>query len=243
MKIRLITPRNEMILSGILLLGIILVIASVFTPWWTIELSPEAEMLENASMTTDYNLFSNVAATQSIGNITTTSSVSIANMTGDQAFADQTGYTFNVTFWIAMLGLILALIVFVLITIVPAKTRTRFGRLTYYVGIIAAILLFVSPVYLATNLKLSTASRVSPVPVPSEWIEPIPANVTTFWGAEQIPKTGAYPAWARGQMFWVWGGSTGWYLTFASSFLIGACALVMRSVYVAKKRAESQTFT
>jgi hypothetical protein len=233
--------RKQLILLGLMVLGALFIIAAIFSPWWSLRTSTEAETITNSAMTVDFNLFQSLTATcnsnMTDANSTTTITSPIANITAGQTQGDQITSVYSVTLSLTAVGLTLS-IVTLLLTIIPRKTTQKY---TYIVGVVAAIVLLIAPLYLATTLDMSKASTISPIPVLPEWISLTPSEITTFWGSKQIPTSAAYPTWAQGQRYWIWGPSTGWYLTYAASFLIGACSLIMRTMYLHGKRLETQS--
>jgi hypothetical protein len=229
--------KEEKLVLSIIILSILFVAVAIFSPWWTIKTSPEAERITNSSMTVDFNLFGTITATIKNSN-SSTLTYPIGNITEEGDYAKQLTSTFSNTLTLAVIGLALS-VATILLCILATKIKIQLGKFIYLTGIVGALVLFASPMYLMANMDLSKASMISPIQVPSTFISVKPSEIKTFWGSKQIPASIQYPAWAQNQRFWIWGPSTGWYLTYAASFLLGLCSLVMPKT--AKKRESLQT--
>jgi hypothetical protein len=227
--------KKQMLLLGLMVLGVLFIIAAIFSSWWSIRTSAEAETITNSAMTVDFNLFQSITTTYNSNmtnaNSTTTTTFTIANITAGQTGGNQISSAFSVTLSLTTVGLTLSIVTLVL-TAIQRKTTQKYA---YIIGVVAAIISLIAPLYLAFNFDMSKASTISPLPIPPTLVSLTPSEITSFWGSKPIPKSAAYPAWAQGQRFWIWGPSTGWYLTYAAAFLIGACSLITRTMSIRRK--------
>jgi len=238
MKKTLVT--GEKLILSIMLLSILFAAVAIFSPWWTIRTSTEAETITNSSMTVDFNLFGTITATSKDSNSSALITCPIVNITAEGDYAKQLSSTFSTALTLTVVGLTLS-VATILLWILTTKTKIRLGKYVYLIGIAGAVILFASPMYLMANMDLSKASTISPIQVPSTFVNVDPSEIKTFWGSKQIPASTQYPAWAQNQRFWIWGPSTGWYLAYAASLIMGLCSLVICET--AKKHESLQTPT
>jgi hypothetical protein len=241
MRKKISIQEGKLIILGLMMLGILFIIGAVFSSWWTIKTSNEAYVITNSTIIADFNLFNAITVTQTDKNSTITMMFTIANITNNQATVNRVTSTFGVTLILIVAGLALSIVAMGL-TIVSVR-KSAFEKYQNIIGLLAALLLIIAPLYLAANLNLSDSviSNISPMPTPSLWVNLTSSEITNFWGSKQIPKSGLYPFWAQGQRFWIWGPSMGWYLAYSGSLLLVIDFLTLRTKRLDKKFFETRS--
>jgi len=79
-----ITTNSKMLVPALTVLGILLVIAGVFQPWFSVRTSPEFRLITNSTMSMDIDLFQTVIVTRTDGNVTNALTFTLSN---DTAYA------------------------------------------------------------------------------------------------------------------------------------------------------------
>jgi hypothetical protein len=230
--------KNEIVVLLLAVLAILLVAVAIFQPWWSARTSPELQIMSNFTLTIDASLFQTlsavktdanttstltfaitndtayqdpifqtITANRTDGNLTSLFTFSISNMTSYQHQTEQIAVLTNTTLPLTVAGLVLAIITMLLILVVT-RTKMALERYTYVVGVLAAIVLLITPLHLALN-------------------------VASFWGSLNIPDSN--PVW-KNEVLAVWGPSIGWFLTLAAALLIIVCLLPVRMRYSDRKR-------
>jgi hypothetical protein len=234
--------KNEIIVPLLAVLAVLLAAAGIFQPWWSVRTSPELQMMTNSTMTIDAGLlqtlnvartdanetstlafaitnatayqdpiFQPITADREDGNLTSTFTFNIGNLADYQGQTKQIADITNLTLPLVEAGLALAIVTMFLI-VVATRTKMALERYTYGLGVLAAILLLVTPLQFASG-------------------------VGNFSGSLSIPNSSL--VW-KGETLAMWGPSMGWYLTLAASLVIIVCLLPIRTVYSDRKlRAKS----
>jgi hypothetical protein len=214
----------------LILSALVLVVASIYSPWWSIRMSREAEATLNATASADFGFWSTVSVYYKIENETQLTILPIENLTVKEDDLRAWNSASNITLGLAIGGLILTIISAVLL-ILPIFGKTLF-KYTSVLTFLAAILVFATPLYMATTLQplVSKLSSVMPINIPDTWVSIQPQDVSSFWGSKSIPKSSVFPVWVQGGKFWVWGPASGWYFIFTSGLLIFVAALLIKEI-------------
>jgi heme/copper-type cytochrome/quinol oxidase subunit 4 len=228
--------RNEIIVPSLAILAVLLALLGVFQPWWAVRTSPELQMVANSTMTVDADLFKVLNVVRTDANVTTTATFAMTNSTayqdpifrtitgnrtdagvtstftfglgtGFQQQAKQMANAMNLTLPLALVGLVLAVATTILIFLVIRK-KMALERYTYAVGVLAAIVLLIAPLQLATG-------------------------VNGFWASTSITS---YNSVWQGQTVSISGAAVGWYLMLGAALMIIVCLLPVRIIYSDKKR-------
>jgi hypothetical protein len=218
----------------LILSALILAVAGMYSPWWSIRISREAEVTWNATAIADFGFWRTVSVYSKIGNETHLIILPVENLTVKEDDLRAWNSASNITLGLAMGGLILTIISTVLV-ILPIFRKKLF-KFTSVIIFLAAILVFVTPLYMATTLQplVSKLSSVMPINIPDTWVSIQPQDVSSFWGSKSIPKSSVFPVWVQGGKFWVWGPASGWYFTFTSGLLIFVAALLIKEIFPSK---------
>jgi hypothetical protein len=216
----------------LILVAFILLITAIVTPWWSIKTATGGELVVNASAKIDYSLFQKVVASKSA--VKTPLTASFSDLADNQSDGDALASLFNTTFSLVIVGFILTILALILI-FVP-KLRKHLFRYNALITLLAAILLLIATLNLASTMPslVTKLSRVahSKFVIPSSWISITPSEISSFWGSKKISGS-AFPTWAKGEDFWIWGPSVGWHLTFIAALLLLIATIV---IYNAPKR-------
>jgi hypothetical protein len=232
--------RSDLVVPLLAILVVLLAAIAIFEPWWSMNTSPELQLMTNSTMsinagllrtlnvartdamgantstltfaitnTTAYQdpIFQAITANRTDGNLTTTFTFSIGNVTISQQ-AKQIADDTNLTLAMVVTGLILAVVMMLLIIMITIR-KMPLERYTYWIGILAAIILLVAPLQMSFN-------------------------VGGFSGA--LALTGrAFSVW-NGETLATWGPSTGWFLTLAAALMAIVCLLPVRRMYSDRRR-------
>lgn len=228
--------RKEIIVPSLAILAVLLAALAVFQPWWSVRTSPELQMATSSTITIDADLFKILNVMRTDSNVTTTTTFAMTNSTAyqDPIFGTITGnrtdgnvtstFTFsigtgfqqqaeqmadatNLTLPLVVAGLVLTMATMILILLVT-RTKMALERYTYAVGVLAAIVLLIAPLQLASS-------------------------VSGFWGSPTM--TSADSVW-QGQTVAIWGAAVGWYLALGAALMVIVCLLPMRIMYSDRKR-------
>ncbi|MEM3697923.1 MAG: hypothetical protein QXQ94_10610 [Candidatus Bathyarchaeia archaeon] len=218
----------------LVLSALILAVMGMYSPWWSIRMGREAEAVLNATAVTDLGFWSTVSAYCRIENETQLTVLSVQNLIVKEENIWAWNYVSNIMLGLAIGGIILTIISTALV-ILPAFGKPLF-RFTSVIIFLAAILVFVTPLYMATTLQplVSTFSSVMPISIPDTWVPIQPQDISGFWGSKAIPKSSVYPVWVQGGDFWIWGPASGWYLTFISGLLIFIAIFLLKEIFPSK---------
>jgi len=226
--------KNWITILSLTLIAIIFCIAALFMPWWSISASPEAKIVLNSNLKTDYNLFQTVTGTKMTTNNTESVTVPLWNLTEKPENSAPLSSALSVTLTLAVAGVgVSSLMMGMLVLSYFGKPLLRYAM---WAGFIAAILLLLPPVSLTTTLPpaISKLSKLTPLDIPSTWASINPRDISGFWGAVKSASAD-FPSWAKGENFWIWGAESGWYLAFTAALLIALASLLIRYATVKKK--------
>jgi len=219
---------------------LIILIALIFAglgfhyPWWSIRTAREAEITLNMTAKADYGILQLVSASIiAAGNDTQSILLPIENLTTSETNKIALSSMFNIT--IILSGVGTALTILSLAFMVVSIFKKPLYKFAMIGTVIAAILLVLAPLYIATTSPSLLANLKSVIPgdIPSTWVSISPKDIGNFWGLTRIPKSPQFPVWVQGQSFWIWGAALGWYLTFTAGLWLFSSALLIP--YVSEK--------
>jgi hypothetical protein len=228
--LKIVTGKELSLTLALTLVAIIFSASALFLPWWSINMSPEASSILNSNMKTDYYLSQTVSAVMQSKETTENQSVPLNGLTGSQGSSGDLSAWLSSTYIITLVGLALSCLMLILIVLpILGRTSNRYLPLS---GYIAAILLFVAPIMLASGFPASVSklSSLTPISLPSAWTPINPVDIKGFWGSTQILSNPEFAAWASDGNFWIWGADAGWYLAFAASLLLAVSSLLTRTI-------------
>ena len=192
---------------GLVLVALILSIASIYMPWWSIKTTREVELDYSATANVEYNLLLTVSASLKDQNTSQSIVVPLENLISIEADKQAIISAFNTTFNLLIGGVILTVLSLALILLLGFGKPT--STLATATGIVATAVLLVAPIYLTFSLPPVVAKFSTPILTPSTW--PL-LQVEEFWGSIKMSGSSDAP-------FWIWGAATGWYIAFVASFL------------------------
>jgi hypothetical protein len=218
--------KTNILLSSLALLSIVFAAVSMVSPWWTVEISPEAREVLNSDFRSDYNLLKTVSASYTDNslteNATTSIEVNVSNLTSSQEQSPPSFGFMDTTLLLTGAGLALTIPMAIGTLITRAH---KYMRYIVIAGYVAALLLIIAPLYFSEVMpaQVSSLSSISPIDIPNSWIKVYPGDITSLWGGK---TAGGSPisTWLPSGNFWVWQASFGWFLAFSAGFLnIVAC--------------------
>lgn len=208
------------------MLSIVFAAVSMVSPWWTVEISPEAKEVLNSDFRSDFNLLKTVSASYTDNslteNATTSIEVNVSNLTSSQEQSPPSFGFMDTT--LLLMGAGLALTIPMAIGTLITRAH-KYMRYMVIAGYVAALLLIISPFYFSQVMpaQVSSLSSISPINIPNSWIKVYSEDITGLWGGK---TAGGSPisTWLKSGNFWVWQASSGWFLAFSAGFLnIVAC--------------------
>jgi len=210
---------------------------SIFLPWWSVGTSPEAEVLTNVGVRTEYRLLKTVLLYKRTGNdvFSLYLYLNMVNVTSNQDIFNEIYSVFDMTMWLQVSGIVVGAVVFVLAIVIDRKKL----KTLWVIGmLISATLVLAAPLYFMYNFvpSISKLDQFTPVTLPEEYIPIKPANVSTFFGNMTIPKASTYPSWAQGQPFWIWGATSGFFLALTASFMLFASTVIVNFALTERRK-------
>jgi hypothetical protein len=146
------------------------------------------------------------------GNITTTFTFNVSNMTSYQQQTQQIHDTTKQTLPLMVIGLVLT-IVTMLLTVLITRTGMALEKYTYLAGVLAVMILLIAPLELAYSVASFSGSLAI-------------TDRASVWNRETVA---------------MWGPSTGWYLAIAAALIIIVYLLPVRVMYSDRKlRTQTQ---
>lgn len=190
--------------------SLILAISSIYSPWWGIWNSKENQVATNNTKIVYYMPLQTVVASDAKANISFALPFnSIAeNDTNESALS----ILFTTTLELAAAGMVLTVVTLVLSLLVVL--RKKMFTFAWIIGIIGALLLFVSLLYVTANMPATLAKFTNVVPPEI--------------GVVQGKQTGSY--WGSTGT-WVWGAGYGWLSLFVSALLCSIGSLLLRKMH------------
>ena len=192
---------------GLALVALVLSIAAIYSPWWSIKTTREVELDYNATASVEFNLLHTVSASLKDQNTSQSITIPLENLTSTESDKQAIASVFNTTFNLLMGGVTLTILSMTLILLLgfgkPVSTLATIA------GIAATAVLLAAPIYLTFSLPPFVAKFSTPISTPSSW--PL-LQVEEFWGS--IKMLGSSDV-----QFWIWGAAIGWYMAFIASFL------------------------
>ena len=243
MRINLGSIKKQPVALLLALLAVLLVVIAIFQPWWSMNTSPELQMLTNSTMNINAGLFRtlNVGTTNITAGTTNATSFGITNTTAYQGLifqpfnANRTDAnatnTFMTTFTFSVANLTIAQ---------QAKQIADDTNLTLAMVITGLVLTVVMTllIYLTTVQKMPLeryAYLVGVLAAVLLLLAPLQMtnNVSNFAGSLALSMRGS--VW-DGETLATWGPSTGWFLTLAAALLDIVCLLPIRRIYAERRR-------
>lgn len=181
-----------------LVVSLVLSATALFMPWWSIRTSDKLQMTGNTTKAADYMPFQTVVAVDTGANksIVVPFSELDANQTDTGNLASLFSNTVIVT------GVGMALTVVALALTVFSIIRKPFFNQMWIIAALGGILLFVAPLFLASEVPTILAEFNSVIP---SSISVVPGSqITGLWGSSQS---------------WIWGAGFGWFLLFTGSLI------------------------
>jgi hypothetical protein len=217
-------------------LALILAFLSLFQPWWTVGTAPEAEIIVDGGVRTEYRIVKTVLLYKRTGDQVFSLYVYLntVNVTSNPEVVNEIYSVYDMTLLLEVSGIVLAAIVLVMAVLIDK----RILRIVWVIGMLAAaVLVLVAPLYFMNNFvpKISKLDQFTPVTLSKEYIPIKPSNVTTFFGNMTVPETGSFPSWALGRKFWMWGASNGFFLALAASIMLFTGAVLVNSASTRRK--------
>jgi ABC-type dipeptide/oligopeptide/nickel transport system permease component len=237
MRRKIAIIKSTTVVPLLVILAVLLVLIAIFQPWWSMNTSPELQMMTNTMITANVGLFRTVNVARTDTNATNTLTFDITNTTAYQDPIFQavtakrtdgnftTTFTFgisntttsevakdvadqtNQTFILVITGLVLAIAMMILILMITMRNMPL-EKYTYAIGVLATVVLLIAPVLLALN-------------------------VPYFFGSTTLTYISS--TW-NGRTLATWGPSTGWYLSIAAALIIIVCLLPVRTMYSDRRR-------
>jgi len=231
--------RSEIVVPLLAIFAVLLVAIAIFQPWWSMNTSPELQMMTNSTMSINADLFRtlNVARTDGTNATTSTSAFGITNTTAyqDPIFLAVTAnrkdgnltttFTFsigNVTISqqtkqiadatnLTLAMVVTGLVLAIVMMLLTLMITIRKMPLERYTYLIGIL---AAIILLVAPLQMSF-------------------NVTGFSGSLALnSKTSVW----NGEPLATWGPSTGWFLTLAAAFIAIVCLLPVRTMYSDRRR-------
>jgi hypothetical protein len=237
MRKKIAIVRSNIVVPLLTIFAILLVIIAIFQPWWSMNTSPELQLMTETTIAANVGLFRTLNVARTDSNATNTLTFEATNTTAYQDPIFQmvtarrtdsnmtTTFTFgirnmtisqvaeniadqtNLTLALVTTGLGLSIAMMILILAITMRNMP-FERYTYAIGVLATIILLVAPVLFALN-------------------------VPDFSGSTTLTYAGS--PW-NGETLATWGPSTGWYLSIAAALIILVCLMPIRTMYSDRRR-------
>jgi len=231
--------RSEIVVPLLAIFAVLLVAIAIFQPWWSMNTSPELQMMTNSTMNINADLFRtlNVARTDGTNATTSTSAFDITNTTAyqDPIFLAVTAnrkdgnlttmFTFsigNVTISqqtkqiadatnLTLAMVVTGLVLTIVMMLLILMITIRKMPLERYTYLIGIL---AAIILLIAPLQMSF-------------------NVTGFSGSYALKsKTSVW----NGETLATWGPSTGWFLTLAAALITIVCLFPVRIMYSDRRR-------
>lgn len=187
--------------------SLILAISSIYSPWWGVWNSKENQVTINNTKIAYYMPLQTVVAGDAQANISL--ALPFSSMAENETNVSALSVLFTSTLELAGAGMALTVVALVLGLI--AVLRKKMFTYAWIIGIIGALLLFVSLLYIASNMPATLANFTNVIPPE---IGVVRGNqIGSYWG-----NTGT----------WVWGAGYGWLSLFVSALLCTIGSLLTR---------------
>jgi hypothetical protein len=231
--------RSEIVVPLLAIFAVLLVAIAIFQPWWSMNTSPELQMMTNSTMSINADLFRtlNVARTDGMNATTSTSAFGITNTTAyqDPIFLAVTAnrkdgnltttFTFsigNVTIYqqteqiadatnLTLAMVVTGLVLAIVMMLLTLMITIRKMPLERYTYLVGVL---AAIILLVAPLQMAL-------------------NVTGFSGSLALDsKTSVW----NGETLATWGPSTGWFLTLAAALITIVCLFPVRIMYSDRRR-------
>jgi len=200
-------PTQKITVLCLIIISLILSIASIYLPWWSIQTTRETQIAANTTITVDYTLLQMVAVHDPAMNKSVV--VSFADLPADPAERDNVSFLFNTTLILLIGGTVLNALT--LICSVISIFHRKLLKIQNIFGLAGALLFVIAPFYIATQAP-AAMSNLDNV-IPSE-ISTLPGEaITNFWGTEGD---------------WIWRAGFGWFLAFTACLILAIESAIIR---------------
>lgn len=229
--------KNSKNLLFLYMLSVILVLEvfALYLPWWSIRTSNEAQIVVKGNARIDINLWQRILVVLSY-NRTRCVAFDISEFVTNEADLNALRGLFSVTSTLALAGFVFVLLVWVLSVVAVLKKPLFPLKLFNLLMFISFVLVLAAPLYMFNSFYplVTKLERFSYFDFPSGWVQVLPKDISSFWGALTMPKGSGFPGYLVGFDFWVWGAGGGWILSFAAGLLLVFLLLLSRQM-VSKK--------
>jgi hypothetical protein len=221
---------------------VILIAASLVSPWWSLHTSIEARLTLNSEFRVDYNLFKTVSAVLITENDVQSVTTDLANLTNPQDPNTSTFLFMDVTLSLVVMGLVLSILM-VIATITP-KIK-KYLRYTIIMGYLSSVILFTSSWYFVLELpaSFSTLSTLTPIDLPKNWPDIMSSDIGSAWGAKGVPEGASLLTLLKSGNFWIWQPSTGWYLHLLASLVVALVSMTLHHMMIQREDKADVTET
>jgi len=218
---------KNLLLLYVLSLALVLLIFSIYLPWWSIRTSNDANVVLGGSASIDFKVWQTVSVDLRL-NRTRSVEIGISDLASSPEDVRGLGDVLNVTSTLAVIGLALTAILWVLTIFSVIKRSLVPRRVFNLLVIVVGILLLVGPIYMFAMFYpfVPKLQKFSSFNFPETWVQIHPRDVTFFWGAIKIPGNIGFPSYLVGKNFWIWGAGAGWFACFASGLILFCVAIL-----------------
>jgi len=190
--------------------SLILAISSFYSPWWGIWNSKENQIATNNTKIVYYMPLQTVVASDAKANISL--ALPFNSIAENETNKSALSTLFTTTLELAAAGIVLTVVTLVLSLL--AVLRKKIFTFTWIIGIIGALLLLVSLLYVTANMPATLV----------KFTNVLPPEI----GAVQGKQTASY--WG-GTETWTWGAGYGWLSLFVSALLCSIGSLLIRKIH------------
>lgn len=228
--------RIEILHLCLTVVAVIFAATSIFLPWWSLHLSPEAKTILKSEFRADYTLLKTVSSILDNQSVT----VNLTNLTSTE---DPNASSFG--FMDTTLYLVVGGLVFSVPMIIGASVlrKSKYLRFILILGYLSSVLLLLSVIYFNSEVAtpISRLSKIGAINAPEEWTPINPSDITSAWGSKAVATGSPILSWLSSGNFWIWQPSTGWYLALSASLLVAVSALTTRLFMEQEKKLAMRT--
>ena len=190
--------------------SLILAISSIYSPWWGIWNSKEDQIATNNTKIVYYMPLQTVVASDAKANISL--ALPFNSIAENETNKSALSTLFTTTLELAAAGMVLTIVTLVLSLL--AVLRKKMFTFTWIIGIIGALLLLVSLLYVTANMPATLVKFTNVVPPEIGAVQG--KQTASYWGS-----TGT----------WTWGAGYGWLSLFVSALLCSIGSLLIRKIH------------
>ncbi len=192
-----------------LMATLILSAIAFITPWWSIRMARELQIVANTTKTTDYMLSQTVVAADTGANMSTV--VSFRELDASEKSREDLASLFNITLIIMAIGI--ALTILALALTVLAIFRKPLFSFFWIITMIGGVVLLIAPLFMALQAQ----------PVLAKLNNVMPSGTSVIPGSEIASFWGNNPS-------WTWGAGFGWFTLFTASLICLVAAVLTRTL-------------